>query len=470
MKGELVMTKIATFTFLIGVSLAASVSAQVSTAWAQRYDGLAHDVDVATAVALDAAGGVYVTGQSCTATDPEYGGCITSDITTVKYDPDGDQLWLASYHGPGNGLDHTHSDAIAIDATGNVYVTGASWGGSSEYDYVTLKYDSGGNQLWVRRYNGPGNDRDIPFALALDPAGNVYVTGGSVGAGTDYDYATIKYGPDGNELWVSRYNGPANGPDGANALVLDSAGNVYVTGNSFGIGTGYDYATVKYDPNGNFVWVARYDGPASDIDVATAVTLDANVNVYVTGQSCTEVDPDYGQCITSDIATIKYDPNGLQLWIATYHGPGNGLDHTHTDAMAVDSGGNLYVTGASWGLGTEYDYVTIKYDTDGSQLWANRYDGPGNDRDIPLAIALDVAGNTYVTGGSLRRGTSYDYATVKYDTDGNQIWVTRYNGPANGADGANAVAIDPAGNVYVTGNSEGVGIGYDYATIKYAQE
>jgi hypothetical protein len=462
------MRTILTLTFLISVSLADSAVAQVSLAWVARHDGPAHDIDVASAVVPDASGNVYVTGQSCTVTDPEYG-CISSDIATIKYDPDGNQVWVASYHGPGNGFDHTHSDAIAVDVTGNVYVTGASFGLDSEYDYVTIKYDADGNQLWARRYNGPGNDRDIPFALALDNKGNVLVTGGSVGLGTDYDYATIKYDSDGNELWVARYNGPANGPDGANALVLDNAGNVYVTGNSTGIGTGYDYATVKYDPQGNLIWVARHDGPAGDVDVASAVVLDAVGNVYVTGQSCTAIDPEYGTCLSADIATVEYDSNGNQQWVAGYHGPGNGLDHTHTDALAVDGSGNVYVLGSSWGFGTEYDYVTIKYDAQGNQLWAQRYNGPGNDRDIPFGIALDAAGNAYVTGGSLGLGTDYDYATIKYGPDGHELWVIRYNGPANGPDGANAIAVDQAGNVYVTGNSEGIVTGYDYATIKYVQ-
>ncbi len=463
------MRTIFTLTCLILVSHPGSLSAQVAE-WVARYDGPAHGLDAAWAVALDASGNVYVTGQSCTATDPEFGDCITSDIATIKYDPAGNQLWVAGYHGPGNGLDHAHTDAIAVDAAGNVYVIGSSWGLGTEYDYVTIKYDTSGNQLWVRRYNGPGNDRDIPFALAIDVAGNAYVTGGSWGLGTAYDYATIKYDPDGNEVWVARYNGPANEFDGANAIALDQAGNVYVTGNSEGIGTGYDYATIKYDQEGNVVWVARYDGPANGLDVAWAVALDAPGNVYVTGESCTATHPVYGYCITSDIATIKYDPAGNQLWLAGYHGPGNGLDHSRTDSIAVDAAGNVYVIGSSWGLGTDYDYVTIKYDTSGNQLWARRYNGPGNGRDIPFALAIDVAGNAYMTGESWGLGTNYDYATIKYDPDGNEMWVVRYNGPANGPDGANAIALDQASNVYVTGNSEGIGTGYDYATIKYVQQ
>jgi len=100
---------------------------------------------------------------------------------------------------------------------------------------------------WVRRYNGPGNSRDAANALAVDDSGNVYVTGEGEGSGTDFDYATIKYLPNGDTAWVRGYNGPGNSMDEANALAVDGSGNVYVTGESYGSGTSsWDYATLKY--------------------------------------------------------------------------------------------------------------------------------------------------------------------------------------------------------------------------------
>jgi len=126
-----------------------------------------------------------------------------------------------------------------------VYVTGYSHGGISSFDYVTIKYSTTGDTVWVRRYNGPGNDYDYAHALAVDGSGNVFVTGFSW-SGTSYDYATIKYSPSGDTLWVRRYDGPGNGTDEANALAVDGSGNVYVTGYSAGSGTFEDYATIKY--------------------------------------------------------------------------------------------------------------------------------------------------------------------------------------------------------------------------------
>jgi hypothetical protein len=112
------------------------------------------------------------------------------------------------------------------------------------------------SQAWVARYNGSANLDDGGHAIVGDNSGNVYVTGGSHGLGTDLDYATIKYNSAGQQQWVARYNGPAYGWDRAAAIARDSSGNVYVTGQSLGLGTGYDYATVNYDSAGQQQWVA----------------------------------------------------------------------------------------------------------------------------------------------------------------------------------------------------------------------
>src|SRR3972149_3304751 len=116
-------------------------------------------------------------------------------------------------------------------------------------------------EAWVARYHGPGNSWDKAHAIAVDPAGNIYVTGGSVGVGTESDYCTLKYNRLGNVLWIARYDGPDHLWEDANALALDRDGNVYITGLSYGRATNYDIATVKYDPKGNELWAGRYAAP-----------------------------------------------------------------------------------------------------------------------------------------------------------------------------------------------------------------
>jgi hypothetical protein len=234
------------------------------------------------------------------------------------------------------------------------------------------------------------------------------VTGQS-GTSRYADYATVKYNTNGNQLWVARYNSPVNYSDYAYAIAVDASGNVYVTGQSYGGGTNNDYATVKYDPDGNQLWIARYNGPwANSKDFAYDIALDASGNVYVTGASGAYTG-------VKDYATVKYDSSGNQLWVARYDGPGNYWDEAF--AMAVDTSGNVYVTGQSTGSGPYLDYATVKYDSSGNELWVARYDGPGNWLDEAYAIALDTSGNVYVTGRScLSTGGNWDYATIKYSS------------------------------------------------------
>jgi len=419
--------------------------------WVARYNGPGNDLDYANAIALDNSGNIYVTGGS-------EGSGTSGDFGTVKYDSSGVEQWVSRYNGPANAWDYAR--AIALDNSGNIYVTGESWGSGTYDDFATVKYDSSGVEQWVARYNGPANSLDEASAIALDNSGNIYVTGWGLGSGTYHDYATVKYNSSGVEKWVARYNGPANSGDYANAIALDNSGNIYVTGMSEGLGTYNDYATVKYDSSGVEKWVARYNGPANNRDSASAIALDNSGNIYVTGMS-------WGSGTFSDYATVKYNSSGVEQWVARYNGPANAWDDAY--AIALDNSGNIYVTGGSGGSGTFSDYATVKYDSSGVEQWVARYNGPGNSGDYAYAIALDNSGNIYVTGESYGSGTDRDYATVKYNSSGVEQWVARYNGPGNYYDRTKAIALDNSSNVYVTGRSMGSGTGYDYATIKYSQ-
>jgi hypothetical protein len=420
----------------------------VREAWVTSYTGIFDDEP--TGIAVDGSLNVYVTGYSSI---PDY-----SAYVTIKYNPFGQEEWTASYADP-NSING--AAAIAVDKSGNVYVTGTSGSfPSGGFDYATIKYNSAGQQQWVARYNGPGNGSDGATAIGVDGSGNVYVTGNSVGSDGHADYATIKYNNAGQQQWVARYSGQDNGEDYALAIAVDSSGNAYVTGSSFISNAGYDYATIKYDSSGQEQWVARYDGPGNAEDNAVAIVVDQSGNVYITGSST-------GSGTGADYATIKYDSAGQQQWVAHYNGPGN-LGDSAT-GIGIDGSGNVYVTGTSVGSDGVPNYATIKYNSVGQQQWVARYTGPDNLGDIATAIAVSSSGSVYVTGQSGALDTGSDYATIKYDSSGQEQWVTRYNGPDNLDDYPTDIAVDRLGNAYVTGatRKDPIQYNWDFATIKY---
>ena len=368
------------------------------------------------------------------------------------------EQWSQSYNGTGNYNDAATS--IAIDDAKNIYVTGYSYGTGTLNDFATVKYNTNGVQQWIARYNGPGNDNDIVTAITVFN-NEIYVTGQSAGSGTAYDYATIKYNSSGVQQWIARYNGPSNGNDGANAITTDALGNVYITGLSYGgTSTSYDFATIKYNSSGIQQWEARYNGTGNGNDGANAVTVDQYFNVYVTGYSV-------GAGSSLDYTTIKYNSSGVQQWFAKYNGTANDIDIGK--CIVLNNSGQVIVTGYSRGSGTSLDYVTINYDSLGAEIWVSRYNGAANGGDIPNAIGLSNSGDIIVTGVTNTdvSGILANYATIKYNAAGQIQWIGIYNGPGNNNDSATSVAIDDSGNVFVTGKSIGTGASFDFATIKY---
>jgi len=442
MKGKFLLLIVSILVLLVG-GIVPNVSFAVGEEWVARYNGPLNDSDIAHSIAIDASGNIYVSGFS-------YSNLLAPDYVTIKYDSFGNQLWVARY-GPHSG---DWVNDMVVDSLENVYVVG-----SVDGDNVTIKYDTNGNELWVARYNGLANKYDAAHAVALDSLGNIYVTGESATSASEY--VTIKYDSLGNQLWVARYNGPGSSWDYPNAISVDSSDNVYVTGRSIGsnIQSDYDYATIKYDTNGNELWAARYKGSGAGgyfFDEANDMTVDSLGNVYVTGTSVSATG--------YDCTTIKYDSNGNKIWERRY----NSGWYNCGNAIASDSFGNVYLTGKTSVSQTEEYYITIKYDSLGNLLWVRKYYGPANHGNQAFAIILDPSNNVYVTGLSLGSGgTSHDYATIIYDTNGNKIWEARYDGQIGNVDTASDIALDSSGNVYVTGSSVGLNSGFDYATVKY---
>ena len=423
--------------------------------WTNRYNGLFQTSD--EHMAVDNSGNVFVTATSLNSAGwPAY-------VATIKYSNAGVPAWTNRYTGPYNWFSPTKvfAQAVAVDGQGNAYVTAYTYNDTHEVDYrATIKYSSSGVALWTNRYSIGPDAANYPNAFAVDSSGNVFVTGSSTGNSGHYEYATIKYSNAGAPLWTNRYHGPSNRDDWAGAAAVDSSGNVFVTGSSIGNSGDSDYATIKYSNDGGPLWTNRYNGPANTNDGAIAMAVDGSGSALVTGVST-------GNSGYQEHATIKYSNAGVPLWTNRYHGPANG--DNWAGAAAVDSSGNVFVTGSSTGNSGYSDYTIIKYSNAGVPLWTNLYHGPGNGDDLARAAVVDSSGNVFVTGNSIGNSGDYDYAMVAYSSAGVPLGTNRYSqyGPTSTNDYATAIALDSSGNVFITGHSLNDGH-WGIATVKFS--
>lgn len=410
------------------------------------------------------------------------------------------QLWVRAYDGPADWWDKAYS--LCIDQNDNIYAAGYCSvfnNGDTGSLFCVIKYDRNGNQQWVRTCGD--SLYDFALAVAADSSGNVYVTGiiGEMGQG---DIMTVKYDSDGDTVWVRKY--ASSGDDWASDIAVDRQGNVYVTGSTYVSGTEHSI-TIKYDSLGNEQWVV-----IDSVGYWTvSIGLDSVGNVYVGGSGSPvqyvvmkyspegnlkwrrgenligyafklAVSPDGDAYVTGSlgvssedvIATVKYNTDGEQQWLQLYDGPG--WDRGQT--LTIDRDGNCYVAGASGirpGPVPGFDFVTIKYSAEGEEMWVRRYDGFAAD-DFPFAIGVDVQKNVYVGGYSRApRDTIYwddDYTLIKYDSLGSLQWEARYFGPDSLAGWIYALALDNEGYIYTTGfilTGTRSDYDFDWCTIKY---
>ena len=428
-----------------------SAFSQVTQQWTAKYSGTGNNVDLPTAMTMDATGNIYVTGQTMLT-----GGAQA--IGTVKYNSEGVQQWIATY--AGTDANNEMGKSVAVDASGNVYVTGFSATTGAALDIATVKYNSAGVQQWAVRYNGAGNAFDEGTKVSVDASGNVYVFGHATSAATGIDLVTIKYNSAGVQQWLTTYNGTNNSEEVSASMSIDASGNIYVLGKTRVDVFSTAFVTIKYNNSGVQQWAKIYAGPGNSEDTPTSLVLDAAGNVYSAGTT-------YGAGPQMDYTVVKYNNAGDQQWVARYNGPENLGDQA--TAVAVDASGNVYVTGFSESATTMNDIVTIKYNSAGAQQWLQRYNGADNLSDNGNAIAVDASGNVYITGYTVSTASSSDYLTIRYNSAGVQQWLQKYNGAENMSDAANSILVDNTNNVYITGSSSSAATQDDIVTIKYAQ-
>jgi hypothetical protein len=335
------------------------------------------------------------------------------DIVT-QFLADGTEEWAQSLNCSSSGRGYAVAYDVALDQEGNVISVGYLNQTTEYTEFTTAKYSPTGDLLWLRMEHGFTGGYDQAFKVKVDSSDDVYVTGWSEGESTGYDYLTVKYDPAGNKLWARRYDGPAHAEDCPNDLVVDNQGNVIVTGRSFGGPTGFDYATVKYSPSGDELWVRRYSGAVdSSYDEAEALAVDSLGSVYVTGGA--EQTP-----YAFSGATIRYDPDGAQRWVSICE-LGDSATFFPT-GLALDAEGGIHLCGDG-GI----SFVVARLNPDGETAWTRSVPTPWQS---VTSYAFDGTGRACMCGGSPRGDSCI---TVVFSGEGQQMWQRWVRGAVNGA-------------------------------------
>ncbi len=362
-----------------------------------------------------------------------------------------------------------YGQGIALDASGNIYISGYTAGSlfgtnAGNNDAFIAKYDSSGNRQWGQQFGTTGDD--LAMRIAVDSAGNAYVTGYTTGnlGGTNagnYDIFIAKYDTSGTQQWVKQLG--TSGEDYAIGIALDASGNAYITGYTTGnLGGqtnagGEDIFIAKYDSSGNNQWVKLLGTSAND--EAWGIAVDASGNVYITGNTSGNLG---GQTNAGgeDAFIAKYDSSGNQLWLKL-------LGTTATDwanNVCVDVSGNVYITGGTIGnlggvLAGTTDIFIAKYDASGNNQWVKQLGASGSGEN-PWDIRADASGNLYVVGteignlGGQTNAGGEDIFIAKFDSSGNNQWV-KLLGTSAFDEGAAMAALDALGNVYIAGETQG---------------
>ena len=384
------------------------------------------------AMATDAIGNVFVVGSTWDG--------VKADYLAIKYDTTGAEIWRRAGNAP--TATSTSMLALALDGHGNVALFGGFDDGSGPLSMVLVHLDPAGHEQWrkVISTGGSAAMASGPSGLAVDALGNIFV--GGVGAG---DYLTVKFDQFGNELW--RRRAFPNGDVAAflESIAVDNLNNVVVTGASQ-IGDGYQFLTIKYDNNGVELWRrgSRMPKTRSDLfELASNVAVDRDGAIIVAGNR-------QDNALGSQVAqTIRYESNGKEAWRKLSHAT-NGVARANVGAVAVDAAGNAYVGGWSEeGPNDRARMLTIKYSKGGAELW--RANPPSVlTYNFGYDVGVNADGDVVITGVSMNDNFDGSFLTIMHNSSGQELWRVTHPHQISGQQ-AYALAFGPGGAVYVGG-------------------
>ena len=403
--------------------------------WAKNHGG--SDNDVSYSICSDLSGNVYITGTFYSSTIT-FGSTTlvnsgSGDIFIVKYGERGNVIWAKNVKGISS---HEEGNGIAVDLSGNVYITGnfnssklifgkdtlINAGGA---DIFIAKYSPSGNVLWAKK--AAGTSQDYSFGITTDLNGNVIITGwfesSTITFGTNVINSSggscvfiAKYDLNGNVLWVKNTGSGALYSYNSRGLSADADGNLVITG-SFSTTIAFDTIVLsaiglsdifiaKYNSDGNIIWAKKAGGTSNES--CTGITTDLNRNTIITGGYSSPT-INFGSielnCSGTSAAFIaKYDINGNIVWVKK---AGNNIDYKTGYRIAADKYGSIVSAGLFYSniiFDTDSlinkgasDCFVVKYDSDGTELWVKSIGGDGDD--LIFGIGIDSNSNILITGG-----------------------------------------------------------------------
>lgn len=481
-----------------------------------------YNTDYGNGIAVDAAGNAYITGYFLGTVDFDPGagtasltGAGSFDIFFAKYDPNGNYLFAKALRGSSN----EQGNAIALDASSNIYLTGL-FSGTTDFDpdagvvnvnssmgsndVFLAKYDAAGNYIYAKAMGGTGND--YGQSIAVDASGNTYISGifnstadfdpsaatANLSSAGSTDAFMAMYNASGGYVYAKKVGGISS--EFGYGITVDVFGNVITAGAFSGTGGDFDPDAgtvtfsvgntainaflVKLDNTGAFSFAGQL-GTYSNLglsDQGRSIATDAAGNAYVTGNFAGTVDFDPGTGVANLTATgsfniffAKYDANGNYVFAKQITGG-------DCYRIRVDASGNIYIIGYfsgtvdfDPGAGVSnltsnggIDVFFAKYDAAGNYVLAKNVGGSSSDQIYGMTI--DGSGNIYITGaivgtadldpgpgyaGFTSNSSTSDIFFAKYDASGNYVFAKAMGG--NGVDIGYGIAVDAAGKIYITG-------------------
>ena len=415
--------------------------------WIYTLDHKVSGYDWASDVAVDDSGNIYITGYT---TNLPNG----MDFLTIKYDSHGQELWRVNYDGEQHGDDFAKE--IVIDDNNDIIIAGYGTSKNFDEDMLIVKYDSQGRLKWQAHFNSADNAVDIFHDMLVDMQGNIYLLSKSL--------SLVKFSPDGLQLWMNQINVTLTSAiyfsinTENSEIIIDSQQNIYITcSTEYRLKSLEQYISVgeiwifKYDPSGNHVWTRSYSRSELTMEHLHCAGIDKFDNIFISGISWNE--SDWNENTTHSIL-VKYDSEGNLLWdkTDTYRG---------YNQIKLDNSGNLY---RNAGINLE------KYNQSGNLIWSRQIEAFDSwnwpflgGRKIFLDIVIDSLDNIILTGVKDR-----NIAAAKITLHGDLSWNALYKPPDSYISWPHAFTVSKTGEVIICGiSSDPLYSNHDYLTLKY---